>query len=251
MTGAERGYRRLDGHTEASQGVVPGGRCDTQRSISPNLRMEVVKGSEPWYSHGMAQTRKARKKATTDLGRSIMQRERQRLAREQAALAEKLAEDAAAARRHAEEDERRPARAGCRPCASALSRAPCRWRAGLRGCHRIHRGAADPGDLTPRCLDRLPAHPRRLPPAGRRQAHGCRAAWPLLPRGWSLPLDGAVHRVGGDGPQHRCRHRWHHPGLRQPHTPPCVERPGRSADGDGRRVGLTPQGRVLHADGAE
>ena len=44
-------------------------------------------------------TRKARKKATTDLGRSIMQRERQRLAREQAALAEKLAEDAAAARR--------------------------------------------------------------------------------------------------------------------------------------------------------
>ena len=47
----------------------------------------------------MAQTRKARKKATTDLGRSIMQRERQRLAREQSALAEKLAEDAAAARR--------------------------------------------------------------------------------------------------------------------------------------------------------
>ena len=42
----------------------------------------------------MTRTRKPRKKATTDIGRSIMQRERQRLAREQAELAEKLAEDA-------------------------------------------------------------------------------------------------------------------------------------------------------------
>jgi len=39
--------------------------------------------------------RKPRKKATTDLGRSILQRQRQRLAREQAALAEKHASDAA------------------------------------------------------------------------------------------------------------------------------------------------------------
>ena len=102
--GGNGGYGPLDGHTEASQGIVAGGRCDTQESISRNLRIEVVKGSEPWYSHVMAQTtRKARRKATTDLGRSIMQRERQRLAREQAALAEKLAEDAAAARSLPEE----------------------------------------------------------------------------------------------------------------------------------------------------
>jgi hypothetical protein len=43
----------------------------------------------------MTRTRKPRKKATTDLGRSILQRQRQRLAREQAALAEKHASDAA------------------------------------------------------------------------------------------------------------------------------------------------------------
>ena len=42
-------------------------------------------------------TRKPRKKATTDIGRSIMQRERQKLAREQAELAEKMAADAKAA----------------------------------------------------------------------------------------------------------------------------------------------------------
>ena len=47
----------------------------------------------------MTRTRKPRKKATTDIGRSILQRERQRLAREQAELAEKLAEDAARSRR--------------------------------------------------------------------------------------------------------------------------------------------------------
>ena len=44
-------------------------------------------------------TRKPRRKQTTDLGKSIMQRERQRLAREQAALEEKLAEDARRSRR--------------------------------------------------------------------------------------------------------------------------------------------------------
>ena len=47
----------------------------------------------------MTQTRKPRRKATTDLGKSIMQRERQRLAREQAALAEKLAADAVESRK--------------------------------------------------------------------------------------------------------------------------------------------------------
>ena len=46
-----------------------------------------------------SRTRKPRKKATTDIGRSILQRERQKLAREQAELAEKLAEDAARSRR--------------------------------------------------------------------------------------------------------------------------------------------------------
>ena len=46
-----------------------------------------------------ARTRKPRKKGTTDIGRSILQRERQRLAKEQAELAEKLAEDAARSRR--------------------------------------------------------------------------------------------------------------------------------------------------------
>ena len=49
----------------------------------------------------MTRTRKPRRKATTDFGRSIMQRERQRLAKEQAELAEKLAEDAARSRRAA------------------------------------------------------------------------------------------------------------------------------------------------------
>lgn len=47
----------------------------------------------------MTRTRKPRRKVTTDLGRSVMQRERQRLAREQAVLAEKLAEDALRARK--------------------------------------------------------------------------------------------------------------------------------------------------------
>jgi hypothetical protein len=41
----------------------------------------------------MTRTRKPRRKATTDLGRSILQRERQKLAREQAVLAEKAALD--------------------------------------------------------------------------------------------------------------------------------------------------------------
>jgi hypothetical protein len=44
----------------------------------------------------MTTTRKPRRKATTDLGRSIMQRERQKLAAEQAALGEALAKEAAA-----------------------------------------------------------------------------------------------------------------------------------------------------------
>ena len=46
-----------------------------------------------------SRTRKPRKKTTTDIGRSILQRERQKLAKEQAELAEKLAEDAARSRR--------------------------------------------------------------------------------------------------------------------------------------------------------
>jgi hypothetical protein len=41
----------------------------------------------------MTRTRKPRRKATTDLGRSVLQRERQKLAREQAVLAEKAALD--------------------------------------------------------------------------------------------------------------------------------------------------------------
>ena len=47
-------------------------------------------------------TRKPRRKVTTDLGRSILQRERQRLAREQAALGEALANEATRARNTAD-----------------------------------------------------------------------------------------------------------------------------------------------------
>jgi hypothetical protein len=47
-------------------------------------------------------TRKPRRKVTTDLGRSILQRERQRLAREQAALGEALANEAQRARQTAD-----------------------------------------------------------------------------------------------------------------------------------------------------
>jgi hypothetical protein len=50
----------------------------------------------------MTRTKKPRRKVTTDLGKSIMQRERQKFAKEQAQLAEKLAEDARMSRRQAQ-----------------------------------------------------------------------------------------------------------------------------------------------------
>ena len=49
----------------------------------------------------MTRTRKPRRKVTTDLGKSIMQRERQRLVREQAELSQRLAEEAQHARQAA------------------------------------------------------------------------------------------------------------------------------------------------------
>ena len=49
----------------------------------------------------MTQTRKPRRKVTTDLGKSIMQRERQRLIREQADLSQRMAEEAQNARQAA------------------------------------------------------------------------------------------------------------------------------------------------------
>lgn len=50
----------------------------------------------------MTRTRKPRRKVTTDLGKSIMQRERQKLAKEQAVLSERLAEEARQSRRQAQ-----------------------------------------------------------------------------------------------------------------------------------------------------
>ena len=49
----------------------------------------------------MTRTRKPRRKVTTELGKSLMQRERQRLVREQAELAQRMAEDAQNARQAA------------------------------------------------------------------------------------------------------------------------------------------------------
>jgi hypothetical protein len=54
----------------------------------------------------MTQTRKPRRKVTTDLGKSIMQRERQKLIKEQAVLAERLAEEARVSRRHAQQQNK-------------------------------------------------------------------------------------------------------------------------------------------------
>ena len=53
----------------------------------------------------------SRRKVTTDLGRQIMQRERQRLAREQAALGEQLADEA---RRAMAKRQRQPHRRSSR-----------------------------------------------------------------------------------------------------------------------------------------
>lgn len=52
--------------------------------------------------------RKARRKATTEVGRAIMQRERQRMAREQAALAEAMVKESQVRHRHADSVEVRP-----------------------------------------------------------------------------------------------------------------------------------------------
>jgi hypothetical protein len=82
---------------------------------------------------GMSATRKTRRKATTDLGRSILQRERQRLAREQAQIGEILANEARSARVIAEQHAKQN-----KPEQAAVSRGIVRRVAAVLASENVH-----------------------------------------------------------------------------------------------------------------
>ena len=139
MAGADDTLRGLDGLLEASQGIAAGVVVSQDRGISRFLRNEVGFWAICWYCDSMtepiyeAPTKRKRRQVMTEMGRQLLQRERQRMAKEQALLGESLALEA---QRNLAMVERNVTRA--KPEDAAISRGIVRRVAGVLAVEGVH-----------------------------------------------------------------------------------------------------------------